>query len=317
MPPIEAPFGNSTALSEQAHTCFPEASPPLSIAIPTYNRCQSVVDLVQQLVPQLQPEDELLVVDDGSQDKTAEALRGLATVKLVQNPFNHGMVKTWNRCLASASRDWICLIHDDDRVAPIALETIRRACTVAGEPALIAHRSVDAHLDQAFRYRLAEPGAWAVLNTTTIPSGVTVHRAIVDAIGGFNEQFAYSCDLEYFARICAHYPSLIIENPEILYYNQHDQNYQYKTWTQVDFWQQLESIEQTILRYAGLSAAGEQHFRDRMSHYAQHMLKNAAQAEDKLLLRHVGSMLWNQAYLGRRVRLAAGIAAVCNTYVNL
>ncbi|PSB24811.1 glycosyltransferase family 2 protein [Stenomitos frigidus] len=293
------------------------ALPRLTIAIPTYNRCQSVTALVDQLIPQLLPGDELLVVNDGSQDGTTEALQRLPAVKLVSNPSNYGMVKTWNRCLTGASQDWLCVIHDDDSVAPTALQTIRRACLLVGEPALIAHCSVDAHLDQAFRYRLAEPGAWSVLNTTTTPSGVTLHRDIVKAIGTFNEQFSYSCDLEYFARICAHYPSLVIENPEILYYNQHDQNYQYKTWRRADFWSQLEAIERTILSYANLSTDVERYFRDRMSNYAQHMLKTAAKAEDKTLLRHVGSMLWQQPYLGRRVRLSAGIASAFNTYVEL
>ncbi|MBW4469057.1 MAG: glycosyltransferase family 2 protein [Stenomitos rutilans HA7619-LM2] len=317
MPPIDAHLNQVKALSDHAGSLAFAGAAPLSITIPTYNRCESVVALVQQLLPQLSPEDELLVVDDGSQDGTTDALRNLNAVKLVPNPSNYGMVKTWNRCLEVASRDWICIIHDDDRVAPTALATIRRACTIVGEPALIAHRSVDSHLDQAFRYRLAAPGAWAVMHTPTTPSGVTVHRAVVDAIGGFDKQFPYSCDLEYFARICARYPSLVIESPELLYYNQHDQNYQYKTWRQADFWQQLEAIEQTVLKYAGLSTTGENHFRDRMSHYAQHMLQNAAQADDQTLLRHIGWMLWKQPYLGRRVRLTAGIAALFNSYVKL
>jgi glycosyltransferase involved in cell wall biosynthesis len=301
----------------QAGSSVSGALPPLTIAIPTYNRSQSVTALVKQLMPQLLPGDELLVVNDGSHDSTVEVLHGFPEVKLVSNPSNCGMVKTWNRCLTAASQDWICVIHDDDSVSPKALQTIRRACTLVGEPALIAHRSLDAHLDHSFRYRLAEPGTWAVLNTTTTPSGVTLHRSIVETIGTFNEQFSYSCDLEYFARICAHYPSLVIENPEILYYNQHDQNYQYKTWRKADFWQQLEAIERTILNYASLGGDVERYFRDRMSNYAQHMLKNAAQAEDKMLLRHVGSVLSKQHYLGRRVRLAAGIATIFNTYVEL
>jgi glycosyltransferase involved in cell wall biosynthesis len=304
-------------LQRQSYSGDFGVSPPLTIAIPTYNRCQSVTKLVHQLIPQLLPEDELLVVNDGSQDGTTEALHRIPEVTLVSNPSNYGMVKTWNRCLTAASQDWICVIHDDDSVGPTALQTIRRACTLVDEPALIAHQSLDSHLDHAFRYRLAEPGAWAVLHTTTTPSGVTLHRDIVKAIGTFDEQFSYSCDLEYLARICAHYPSLVIENPEILHYNQHDQNYQYKTWRQADFWQQLEAIERTILSYANLEADSERYFRDRMTNYAQHMLKTASQAEDKTLLRHVGSVLWKQRYLGRRVRLAAGFAAALNTYVEL
>lgn len=318
MPTVETKCSQTETSQKHWRNPASGALQPLTIAIPTYNRCESVVSLVQQLIPQLLPNDELLVVNDGSQDATTEALHNISQVRLVSNPFNCGMVKTWNLCLTSALQDWICIIHDDDRVTPTSLQTIRRACTLVGEPALIAHRSVDLHLDQVFRYRLAEPGAWAALNTTTTPSGVTLHRSIVAAIGAFNEEYTYSCDLEYFARICAHYPSLVIESPEILHYNQHDQNYQYKTWRKANFWQQLEAIERVVLGYADLSgAAAAKLFRERMSHYAEHMLKNAAQAEDKTLIRYVGSMLWRQPYLGRRVRLSAAFAVAFNTYVAL
>ena len=316
MPRIETECSQTEASQKNWRSPTLGAFLPLTIAIPTYNRCQLVVTLVQQLLPQLLPNDELLIVDDGSQDATAETLRSIPQVKLVSNPSNYGMVKTWNRCLADASQDWICIIHDDDRITPTSLQTIRRACALVGEPALIAHCSVGSHLDQVFRYRLAEPGAWAALNTTTTPSGVTLHRAIVTAIGGFNEQYSYSCDLEYFARICAHFPSLVIESPELLHYNQHDQNYQYRTWRKVDFWQQLEAIERTVLSYANVgSEVAEMLFCARMSNYAKHMLKNASQADDRTLVRHVGSLLWKQSYLGRRVRLSAAIATVFNTYV--
>ncbi len=290
----------------------------LTIAIPTYNRCRAVEQLIQQLLPQLQPNDELLVVDDGSQDETRAVLAQIPSVRLIVNPSNCGMVKTWNTCLTSASQDWICMIHDDDHIAPTALETIRRACATMNAPALIAHQSIAPHMDQQFRYRVAEPGAWAVLNTTTTPSGVTIHRAIVDDVGGFSEQFPYSCDLEYFARVCVHYPSLVIESPQILHYNQHDQNYQYKTWHQPDFWRQLEAIEETVLQYANLDPAiAAFTFRDRMAAYAWHMLENAARANDPTLLRHVGWLLQRYPYLGRRVRLSAAMAFLFNRLIKL
>ena len=44
----------------------------LSIVIPTYKRCKSVVALVNSIIPQMMDEDELLVVDDGSSDDTTE-----------------------------------------------------------------------------------------------------------------------------------------------------------------------------------------------------------------------------------------------------
>ena len=50
------------------------------------------------------------------------------------------MVKAWNACLRAASRDWICIIHNDDRIAPGALAAIRHAARLAPGAGLIAHQ---------------------------------------------------------------------------------------------------------------------------------------------------------------------------------
>jgi predicted benzoate:H+ symporter BenE len=88
MPRIETECSQTEASQKNWRSPTFGALLPLTIAIPTYNRCQLVVTLVQQLLPQLLPNDELLIVDDGSQDATAETLRSIPQVKLVSNPSN-------------------------------------------------------------------------------------------------------------------------------------------------------------------------------------------------------------------------------------
>ena len=57
----------------------------LSIVIPTYKRCKSVAALVNSIIPQMMDEDELLVVDDGSQDDTTDILSKIARIRLISN----------------------------------------------------------------------------------------------------------------------------------------------------------------------------------------------------------------------------------------
>ena len=282
----------------------------LTIAIPTYNRCASVVSLAESIVPQLRSRDELLVIDDGSQDGTSEALGKIAGVRLLRNSSNRGMVVTWNACLQSASRDWICIIHDDDAIATTGIEAIRRACSAASDPALIAHHKVDTDLDACFRYRALEPGPWSVLNSSTPPSGATIHRAIVDTVGLFDERFAYSADIEYFARVSARFKLLIIESPQVVHCAVHDQNYRYKTWHEPDFLTQLEEIERLVIEYSGLrkgQAARES--RLRMTGHVRHMFSCAACLGDKALLRRTGRLLYRMPGVERRLRLTACVAA--------
>jgi glycosyltransferase involved in cell wall biosynthesis len=233
-------------------------------------------------------------------------LLGLPRTKVIRHDKNKGMVQAWNRCLVDASMEWICIIHDDDTVLSEGLATIRRACIVANGPAIILHENADRPSDGRFRCRIAQPGSWAVLNSSKVPSGTTVHRAVVDGAGLFDERFAYSSDIEYFARIAARFPSILIENPGVVNYRLHATNYQYSTWLQRDFVEQLEEAERRVVQYAGMSGdVGYQWWQSRMRTHALHMLRSAKRVADNELTLHVGTVLARRRYLGRRVRLAA------------
>ena len=286
---------------------------PLSIAIPTYRRCKSVVSLVNAIVPQLMDGDELMVVDDGSQDGTSDILSEINRVRLISNSSNEGMLKTWNKCLTSATYDWICIIHDDDTIAPDALQTIRKAITLVQEPTLIGHSYLEDDLDTCFRCRLVEPGSWAALHPLPVPSGVTIHREIIKAVGLFDERFQYSADIEYFSRICAKFTSVVIENPCIVSFNLHSQNYEYKTWGKPDFLTQLEEIEKCIITYSGINGEkASEYFRNKMNQYVKYIMNNSYKSEDKSLLRKFSSEAKTRKYLWRKTLLSAQIASLFN-----
>src|SRR5207344_370107 len=167
----------------------------------------------------------------------------IAGIRVIHHNQNQGMVQNWNYCLENASCDWICIIHDDDTLAPAGLEALRNACGFAGGPALILPTERQSECDTTVRYRLWSPGAWSVLHCPTIPSGAVIHRKIVEELGVFNPEFCYSADLEYFSRIAAHFPVVIIDSPLTIRYELHDSNYQTETWRKADFYPQLEEIQ--------------------------------------------------------------------------
>jgi glycosyltransferase involved in cell wall biosynthesis len=286
----------------------------LSIAIPTYKRCNSVVSLVNSIIPQLMNEDELVVIDDGSQDNTSEIISKIERVRLISNSSNEGMLKTWNKCLTSTMHDWTCIIHDDDTIEPDALKTIRKVIALVKEPTLIGHSySEDNNLDTCLQYRFIEPGAWAALHPLAVPSGVTIHREIIKAIGLFDERFQYSADIEYFSRICAKFTSIVIENPRVVTFNLHSQNYEYKTWGKPDFLKQLEEIEKCLIEYAGLSGEkASEYFENKMNSYVRYIMNNSYKSEDKSLLRKFCSEAKMRSYLNKKTLLSAQIASIFN-----
>lgn len=95
----------------------------LSVVIPAYNEERGIVPVLTELRGILTGagvDAEIVVVDDGSTDRTAEALeRSGLPVRVVRNPRNLGYGASLRRGIAAASGDWI-LITDADGTYPAA-----------------------------------------------------------------------------------------------------------------------------------------------------------------------------------------------------
>lgn len=262
---------------------------PLTIAIPAYNRRSSVQILLKSICDQARTEDEVIVSDDGSTDGTSEQSSMMPSVRVIRHDTNQGMVANWNSCLRTATRDWICIVHDDDRFESGALAALRCACGLAKGPALIAHQYAGSQFDDVFRCHYSAPSSWTVLNCPTIPSGAVVHRTIIDKLGLFDARFKYSSDLEYFARIAARFPLIVVESPRIVEYRLHGANYQLQTWRQTDFYDQFEELQRLIISYAGIQ--DETLKRDildkRMVSNLFYMLNLADRVGDRRLVRQI------------------------------
>jgi glycosyltransferase involved in cell wall biosynthesis len=71
---------------------------------------------VDSILSQLGPADELIAVDDASQDRSVELLAGVPDprVRLHRNAANVGVLKTFERALSLASGDIVFLSDQDD-----------------------------------------------------------------------------------------------------------------------------------------------------------------------------------------------------------
>jgi glycosyltransferase involved in cell wall biosynthesis len=283
----------------------------LTIAIPTYTRADALQRLVRSVIPQLLEGDELLVVNDNSQDNTESVLNLYPDVTKISHASNQGMVRSWNDCLRFARNSSICIVHDDDEIGADALRVIRYVCSMVEKPALITHSNIGHEIDDCFRYRFVEAGSWAVLNSSYHPSGVTINRAIIDRVGLFDERFKYSTDIEYFARVAAQFDTIVIENPLIVKNNIHLNNYQYKTWTEPDFMEQLISLENLVIEYANLNGSvARENFEKRMTVHLSYMLQNAIRLGNKKVAREAGRALAKQADIGLRRKVRAYTSSV-------
>lgn len=285
--------------------------PSLTVAIPTFRRPESLMRLLRSIMTQVEASDEVLVIDDSGDSKTEEALKSFEGVTYHRNASNLGMVASWNLCLERAAREWVCIIHDDDTLTEGGLGVLRRACALAASPALVTHRFMGGFAPDEFRVRFAEPGSWSVLHCPTIPSGAVVHRSIPAALGPFDPAFRYSADLEFFPRICQQYPLVIIENPQVVEWNVHGQNHQFRTWLEPDFFEQLEKIENKILSYARIAGAkANESSSKKLDGTYCYMFEEAQRFGHQQLVRQLGRSLSRRRTLPARTRIRGYLAAV-------
>jgi glycosyltransferase involved in cell wall biosynthesis len=92
----------------------------VSVVIPTRDRAHLVVDTVRMALGQRGVELEMIVVDDGSRDRTVQVLEALddPRVIVVRDADNRGVAHARNRGIERATHAWIAFLDDDDRWSP-------------------------------------------------------------------------------------------------------------------------------------------------------------------------------------------------------
>ena len=89
-----------------------------SVIIPAYNAHTTIAKAIDSVLAQSYPAAEIIVVDDGSTDATAEQVASYGTrVKLVQQS-NQGVSVARNRGAQEANGDWLTFLDADDWYYP-------------------------------------------------------------------------------------------------------------------------------------------------------------------------------------------------------
>jgi hypothetical protein len=97
----------------------------VSVLICTYNYARFLSQCLETVCGQTRPPDEVIVVDDGSQDETEAVLKRFPGVRCIRQ--NHeGKSMGFNRAIREARGDIICHLDADDFWMPTKLECVCR-----------------------------------------------------------------------------------------------------------------------------------------------------------------------------------------------
>ncbi|HEY8002859.1 MAG TPA: glycosyltransferase family 2 protein [Phenylobacterium sp.] len=206
------------------------SSPQVSVVVVVYESGPTLADCLVALKQQTFRDYELLIVDNASSDRTAQAAAGAdPSIRLIENAENRGFAAAVNQGARAARGTWLALLNPDAFAEPAWLERLMAAA--AAHPAVHAFASrqlmaqdptrldglgdVMALAGFPFRggYTQADPGpmppAWVF---SACGGAMLVDRALFLRLGGFDERLFCYCedvDLGYRMRLVGE-PTLLV-----------------------------------------------------------------------------------------------------------
>ena len=190
--------------------------PLVSILIPAYNAEATLAETLRSALAQTWHRKEIVVVDDGSIDRTAEIARSFSSggVKVVST-VNRGLSAAVNAAYRECQGDYIQELDADDLMSPDKIERQMAALLRSGDDLLLASspwayfyfRPQRAKFVPTTLHQDLTPVEWLLTkmgqelhmqNATWLMS-----RRLADAAGPWKEDLRYDQDGEYYARAVA------------------------------------------------------------------------------------------------------------------
>jgi glycosyltransferase involved in cell wall biosynthesis len=186
--------------------------------ITTYNRKTRVLRAIDSVLAQTVPADEIIVVDDGSMDGSAEAIRSryASSVKLFSQE-NMGVSAARRRALEETSGEWVAFLDSDDEWLPTKLERQFEALGALGEDFracftdcwFVGDRGLQqttfelAGLKKYSSFGVLENPAHYVLahHACIFVQSLLVRRFLVNEVGGFDEAMVVAEDTDLLLRL--------------------------------------------------------------------------------------------------------------------
>jgi glycosyltransferase involved in cell wall biosynthesis len=196
-------------------------TPDVSVIIPTYNRCMMLLEAIDSVLAQSFELFELIVIDDGSTDGTAEDLARLAKTNRIQiERIDHGgPAAARNRGVEMARAPLIAFLDSDDLWSPAKLE--RQLAFMRANPGCAVSQTNEIwirngrRVNPGLRHR-KRAGDIFIDSLSTCLISVSATMMCTDlfrSLGGFDEIMAAAEDYDLWLRILIDHEAGLLDEP--------------------------------------------------------------------------------------------------------
>ena len=196
-----------------------------SVIIPLYNKEQEIEATIRSVLAQTHLPLEIVVVNDGSTDRSAEVVEHIASplVRLITQP-NAGECAARNRAVSEAKGDYVALVDADDQWEPGFLEEINALINEFPDCGLYCTSFQVVSAEGLFRAPCPEERGVvenffrdSAHRYIAIPSASAMPRSIFREIGGWPEGMKIAGDLYFWIKLARRYRVCFSPRPLVRY----------------------------------------------------------------------------------------------------
>lgn len=192
-----------------------------SIVIPLYNKEVSIRNTIQSIFNQTRQNFEIVVINDGSTDSSAEIVEGLkdSRIRLI-NQNNQGVSAARNRGIKESKYEWILFLDGDDLWKPNHLEEISSMMDkFPNEKVYVTSMSYSdnrfsinhSHKKEIF---IVENYFKEIIRKNLVSTGcIAISKECFNKVEGFNTLLSRGEDLDLWSRLAKNYS--IVKSSEI------------------------------------------------------------------------------------------------------
>jgi glycosyltransferase involved in cell wall biosynthesis len=199
--------------------------PTISVVIPAYNAERTILETIKSVQQQSFSGFEIIVINDGSTDRTLELLQGVKDERLrVFSYENAGVAVARNRGISHATGEFIAFVDADDLWTPDKLELQLAAL----------RQHPEAGAAYSWTYFMYEqegsvvPGKPVFFEGNVYPkllvnnivgngSNILVRRKAIESVGEFEPTLKSCEDWDFYIRLAAKWHFVVVPKYQILY----------------------------------------------------------------------------------------------------
>lgn len=183
-----------------------------TILLAAHDRLDLLRQAVASALATVGPEDEVLVVDDGSGEETAQWLDGQAAaqeaLRVVHQP-NRGVASARKRGVEEAAGELVFILDSDDQVVAGALDEVARVFAERPDADLVygdnlhVFQDGTTHRRRYKQYPSNRRFLWATFLSPRVPfkhSGTAFKRAVALELGNYDDSLPIKIDIDFFLR---------------------------------------------------------------------------------------------------------------------